>query len=742
MSEGIVKTGLSIDGIDGAFDPEAVSVRESIHGLRRIEVTLGGMPAANPEALLRKGAQIAVAIDDQVVRRFEGVILSVRERFTSSGESGVVLGLGSPLDFLTLTTDCRIHQGKTVIDVVKTVLQDAGIPQDRIADRTTGTYEALPSITQFDETLFAFVSRLLEAEGAFFFLEDGDDGLKIVLGDSPDAHQPMALATLPFIRHRGTPAEAAVRSLTEHDSLRASKVTLQDLDWQRPTLDILAESAEQKQVRTREHYDHPGRHTTAAAGKTRATRRLESFVAGVSGIGGSATTPTMMPGATFELTEPPRDDLGQEYVVTEAVHSWQAEGGGLLGWNVAFRALPKTVPFRPAQTTPRPRIKGVQTAFVTGPSGTEIHTDEHGRVKLKFHWDRHAKTSDDKTSAWVRVAQVQMSGGVAIPRVGWEVLVEFEHGDPDRAVVVGRLFNGTYLPPYTLEANKTKSTLMSYSSPNGAGHNEIRFEDVAGSEHIHMHAQKDHLLIVDNERKTAITTSRMVTIKADEEVTVKGNRTFDVKGLWETTVAGNQTLTVEGERKKTVKKDERVTVNGDRKTTVTGAHTISTEASATIGAEGDVAATISGSLTEESTDEAASLVVGDDMSLTIAGAKTETVKKGKTATTEGKRTMTVGGALMDISGKDLALFVGGKRTSTVGAAWTVTSQKDIELSSADALEMTIGAALTATGATSIAFKVGSSKVLIGQGGVVIDSGKVKITSDGPAAVMGAIVASK
>lgn len=742
MSEGIITVGFSIDGTDGAFVPASVKVKESIHGLRRIDVTLDASPGSNAEKLLRKGAEVAVALDGTLVRRFEGVIFSVVERFSTKGVGGVTIGLGSPLDFLTLTTDSRIHQEMTVIDVVKKVLKEAGIPDDRVASRVTATYEKQPSITQYNETLFAFISRILEAEGAYFFLEDGDQGLKIVLADSADAHQPQTVASLPFVQHQGTITTAAVRTITEHDTIRASKVTLKDLDWQKPDLDLLAESAEQKQVKTREHYDHPGRHLTASAGKTRATRRVESFVSTASGIGGTSTTAAIMAGATFELTEAPRDDLNQEYVVTEATHVWTAEGAALEGWMVAFKALPKSVPFRPAQKTPRPQIKGVQSAFVTGPAGQEIHTDEHGRVKLKFLWDRHAESLDDKTSAWVRVAEVQMTGGVAIPRIGWEVLVEFEHGDPDRAIVVGRMYNGTYLPPYKLPDKKTMSSLMSFSSPNGAGHNEIRFEDAAGSEHVHMHAQKDHLLTVDNDRNAHVTTSRMVTIKLDEEVTVKGNRTFEVKGLWETTVAGNQTLTVEGERKKTVKKDERVTVNGNRKTTVTGAHTISTESNATIGAEGDVAATITGSLTEESTEEAASLVVGDDMSLTIAAAKNETVKKGKTATTEGKRTMTVGGALTDISGKDLALFVGGKRSSTVGAAWTVTSQKDIELSSADALEMTIGAALTATGATSIAFKVGSSKVLIGQGGVVIDSGKVKITSDGPAAVMGAVVASK
>lgn len=737
MSDQLVTVGFTIEGIDGVFAPKAIRVHEAIHGLRRVEVTLAGAPG-NPEKLLKKGAQVSVAVGETQARRFEGIVFAITERWSADG-AGVTIGLGSPLDFLTLTTDCRIHQDKSVIEIVKLVLGEAGVPAARIKDRTTATYPKLESLTQYNESVFAFVARILAAEGAFFFLADAADGLDIVLGDSPDAHEPQPNDKLPFVMHSGTVTSAAVTGLAETDAIRASMVTLRDLDWKKPDLDLTKSSAAKVQVKAREHYDH------TRDGKPRADAQLESFVAAASGIAGTATAPEMMPGATFTLSEGPRDDLNQEYVVTEAVHAWSHEGAANEGWSVSFRALPKAVPFRPAQTTARPRIRGVQTAFVTGPAGQEIHTDEYGRVKLKFHWDRYAGKegpADDKSSAWVRVAEVEMSGGVAVPRIGWEVLVEFEHGDPDRPVVVGRLFNGTYLPPYALPDHKTRSALMSFSSPGGAGHNEIRFEDSADAEHVHFHAQKDHHVTVDNDRNSHVTTSRMVTIKADEEVTVKGNRTFDVKGLWETTIAGNQSLTVEGERKKTVKKDERITVNGDRKLTVTGAHTIATEKSAMIGTEGDVTRTITGTLTEESTDDAANLFVGDDMSLTVAGAMTETVKKGKTATTEGKRTMTVGGALVDVSGKDYGLLVGGKRSSTVGAAWTVTAQKDIELSSADALEMTIGAAFTATGATSVAFKVGSSKVLIGQGGVVIDSGKVKISSDGPAAVMGAIVASK
>lgn len=738
---GVVAVSLQIDGVDGAVMPSSVRVEEALHAPRQMLVAVDGAAlGARGATLLQKSVQLDVTVGGEAVRRFEGVVMRVKESWSATGAS-VLLTIGSPLDFLALSTDCRIFQDMTMPEVCEQVLKDAGVPAARIVKRLSGTYTALESCTQYGETMLAFVSRLLEADGAYLYLEDGDAGLDVVLADSADAHRTLSPAKLPYVTHTGVFLDPAVTSLSEVETLRPSKVTLRDLDWKKPDLDLEAASPEKTATRAREVHDHAGGYLTPAAGKKRAQTRIESFVASASGVTGTSNVPALAPGKTFELEDAPRADLAQEWLVVQVTHVWVPGGDATQPWRCSFRAIPKSVPFRPLAKTPRPRIPGPQTAIVTGPSGQEIHTDEHGRVRLKFHWDRHAKF-DEKSSPWVRVAQLPMSGGLAVPRIGWEVLVEFEHGDPDRPVVVGRLYNATYLPPYPLPAKKTVSTLMSFSSPDGAGHNEIRIDDAAGSEHIHMHAQRDLELKVARERRTNVTTSRMVTIKKDEEVTVKGNRSLDVKGLWEVTVAGSQTLGVDGERKKTVKKDEKVTINGDRKVTIGGSHVVSTEAAATLAAGGDVSTTVAGALTEESTDDATSIVVGDDMSVTVGGPRTETVKSGKSSTTDGKRSVTVGGAQVDVSGKDFSVFVGGKRTSNVGAAWTVTSAADIQMSSRDALEITVGAALTVTGAAGIALKVGSSKVLVGQGGVVIEASKLKIASDGPAALLGALVGSK
>jgi type VI secretion system secreted protein VgrG len=731
---------LQIDGIPaGALTPVSVHIEEAISTPRRMVVEVVGEPAAvRPQAMLRQGVQIDVAVLGQE-RRFEGIVLAVREVWRGTGPV-FHLTIGSPIDLLALSTDCRIFQEMSVPEIVETVLKEAGFSAARIKKRLSENYPKLPSCTQYNETMLAFVSRLLEAEGAFWFFEDGDRGTDLVIGDSRDAHRATTPASLPFITDSGLLGRPAVLSLTEIDALRPSKVTLKDLDWQRPDFDLESSASIAQAGKARELFDHPGGYTTPSDGKRRAKVRMEALVASVSGARMTANVPGISAGRTLELEQGPRDDLAGQWVITQVVHAWSGGTGASNPWNVSFRALPKSVAYRTLPKTPRPRIAGPQTAIVTGPSGQEIHTDEHGRVKLKFPWDRRAKF-DEKSSPWVRVAQIGMSGAMAIPRIGWEVLVEFEHGDPDRPVVVGRLYNATYLPPYPLPSKKTVSTLMSYSSTGGEGHNEIRLDDAAGSEHIHVHAQKDLALTVGHDRTTNVTTSRMVIVKADEEVTVKGNRSLEVKGLWDTTIAGNQTLRVEGERTKTVKKDERVTVNGARKRTIGGSHKVSTEANATFAAGGDVAATIAGTLTE-SADDAASIVVGSDMSVTVGGAKSETAKKGKSATTEGNRTLTVGGALVDVSGKNLSVLVKGKRTSTVGAAWTVTSAADVQMTSRDDLEITIGAALTLTGAASIAMKVGGSKVLIGQGGVTIDASKLKVQANGPAALLAGLVGSK
>ena len=212
--------------------------------------------------------------------------------------------------------------------------------------------------------------------------------------------------------------------------------------------------------------------------------------------------------------------------------------------------MPADIPYRPPLTAPRPLIRGPQTAMVTGPAGEEIWTDKYGRVKVQFHWDREGKR-DEKSSCWVRVSQAWAGpgfGGIHVPRIGQEVIVEFLEGDPDRPLVTGRVYNAQAMPPYGLPASATQSGIKSNSTKGGGGSNELRFEDKKGQEQVWLHAQKNEDIVVENDKTEnvghdetiGIGNDRTETVGHDETMTVANNRTRNV-GVNETvTIGGNQ----------------------------------------------------------------------------------------------------------------------------------------------------------------------------------------------------------
>ncbi len=741
-----LRAELLVDGVDfGVLRPQSLRAAEGMSTPFEIvvEVTVHG--GVDPGALLRKGAQVDLLDGEgKALRHFEGVVMNVVERWgRGSGGDGLgtalTLTIRSPLASLALSSDCRIFQELTAPEIVQKVLVACGIPAARCELRLSGTYLKRASCTQYRETMLAFVSRLLEEEGIFYFFEAAPGGLTLVLGDSARAGTEIALPEVRFTPDAGLTGMRAVHAIGARTKLRPGKVTLNDLDWKRPSLALAATTSDG--ATKAELYDHPGGYVDLAEGKRRAENRIQALAAEAKHVEGTSSVPELAAGHLFKLKKTWDGKLDDDWLVTRVEHTWSgAARAGVGNYTNRFQAIPKSQPFRPPLRTPRPRIAGPQTAIVTGPAEQEIHTDAFGNVKLKFPWDRHAKF-DEKSSAWARVAQVALTGSLCTPRIGWEVLVEFEHGDPDRPIVMGRLFNGTYVPPYALPANKTRSTFLTYSSPGGAGHNELRLEDAAGTEHIHMHAQKDLTVFAANDRDTHIATSSMTVVKVDQTTTIKKNRSVSVGGMCDVTVAGDQSLSVTGTRAKTVQKDEKITVIGDRSLAIKGDHAITTDSFDSTSSGGDVTVKVGGNLEEKARD-AIRVAVGKDSSTTIGGVCSEIAKAGRTATTGGKRTEVVGGLLSVTSSQDLALRVGGKKSSTIGAAWIATAGAEVQLTSSADLEITVAAAMALTGAATIVLKVGSSKVMIGQGGVTIDSPKIKLTSSGPALLAAALVGSK
>ena len=233
-----------------------------------------------------------------------------------------------------------------------------------------------------------------------------------------------------------------------------------------------------------------------------------------------ATRPTLISGHFLETVRTPAHRVERPLAAPEIVHEGkqpQVLGESVTsdvtdhkddfhqGYRNRFLATPWDALYRPAAGTSETQVLGSQTAIVTGPAGEEIHCDQYGRIKVQFHWDRDGQ-SNDKTTCWMRVASGWAGaayGGIAIPRIGMEVLVTFLEGDPDQPLVTGCLYHKENVVPYDLPANKTRSTFKTLSSPGGGGLNEFRIEDKKGAEQIYIHAQRDWDENIEHDQKFA-----------------------------------------------------------------------------------------------------------------------------------------------------------------------------------------------------------------------------------------------
>ena len=288
-------------------------------------------------------------------------------------------------------------------------------------------------------------------------------------------------------------------------------------------------------------------------------------------------------GSLFELVDYPRTDQNREYLIVSASHQIESDayssGGGSEAeevYSCSFTALHSKQPFRPARTTPKPMVQGPQTAIVVGPSGDEIYTDEYGRVKVQFHWDRYGK-HDENSSCWVRVSHPTAGknwGAVQIPRIGQEVIVDFLEGDPDRPIITGRVYNADQMPPFGLPGSGMVSGMKSNSTPGGGGYNEMSMNDTKGKEGITIHGQYDMNTTVENDQTNTVNNKFTETIKSDATIKItEGNYSHDiVAGIADYHVQGALTEKYDATQETTVK--ENLTVKS-----TTGAIAVSADAS-------------------------------------------------------------------------------------------------------------------------------------------------------------------
>jgi type VI secretion system secreted protein VgrG len=442
---------------------------------------------------------------------------------------------------LDKTRNCRIFQDQTVPQIVEKVFKDRGFQDFRLQ---LGTYKAREYCVQYRESDLDFVSRLLEHEGIYYYFEFDADKHTLVLADGTTPHEPKpTYETIEWGQ--------AFAADTTHETLggriiawrpkrelHAEKYTLRDYDFMKPTTrpeghDKAAKMIMQGKL---EKFDYPGGFTDRSAGDGYATIRLQEGQTPRELVEGEAQSHGLAPGYLFTLKE--HKDAAQNATYLTicadyelAVAPYEAANGQRQGWTCKFTALESAMPFRPARVTPRPVIPGLQTAKVVGPSADEIYTDTHGRIKVRFHWDREGNL-DEQSSCWIRVAQMWAGpgwGSQHIPRIGHEVVVSFLEGDPDQPLITGSVYNGLNRPPFALPAEKEVSGVKSRSTQNGGkGYNELSFDDTTGKELVTFHAQKDLKTVVENNEDATVKNRRFTKIGGNDTEVVIGTQNIDL----------------------------------------------------------------------------------------------------------------------------------------------------------------------------------------------------------------------
>jgi len=509
-------------------------------------------PTIDPSKLLGQNVTIALALQNNSYRYFNGYVTRFSQHGILQGLAYYTASVRPWLWFLTRSSNCRIFQAMTAPDIIQKVFRDQGFTD--LKNILTESYVSREYCVQYRETDFHFVSRLMEEEGIYYYFTHENGVHHLVLSDSLSSHDKFpGYEKIPFHTEEGS----TDRSRADHinawefgQEIQPGTYALTDYDFQKPKTDLQAKcNAETKFPHSGyEFFDYPGRYALVKDGESLAGKRLDERQSYFERCNGNANARGLCVGNLFTLQDHPRADQNREYLVIAATYSLQQDaylaGGNspveVKTFDCLFTAVDKKQTFRPSRITPKPLVHGAQTAVVSGPMGEEIYTDEYGRVKVQFHWDRYCKR-DENTSCWIRVAQPWAGknwGMITLPRIGQEVVVDFLEGDPDQPLITGSVYNASQMPPYTLPDKATMSTLKSLSTKGGGGFNEFRFDDKKGSEQVFLHGEFDEDVRIKhdarewigNERHLIVVKDQLEEVDGDKHATVKGDHNEEVKG--------------------------------------------------------------------------------------------------------------------------------------------------------------------------------------------------------------------
>lgn len=616
----------------------------------------------------------------------------------------------------------RIFQEQSVVQIIQSVLQGAGFPQEAVVWHVVEGPKR-EYCTQWQESELAFVLRLLEEEGIFFWFEHSEAGHVLHLADSAAEHQPIedlaGLSFTPWAEQEGR--RDIITQVTYTSRLVPDAVVLRDWNWLTPQHPQEATRSMQGQGGL-ELYEFPGGFSSVAVGKRHAEERLSAARVRQRVLRGVTPCLRLSPGRRFVLFDAEPAPINREYLLLEVRHVFEDPTAGTLAdeagrYQAELTAVPSDVEFRPPRTTPRPQVVGKESGVITGPPGEEIHVDEYGRVKVKFYWDREGQM-DDTSSCWIRVQQQNTASSQILPRVGWEVEVGFLNGDPDRPVVLQKLYNTETMPPYALPDNLMQSALQSSSSPGGGGTNELRLDDSNGGMMFFLHAQKDLSLEAGNNLTEQIAVDESVQVTADctsnvagtEDVAISGDQSASITGQMVQDTAGSKSVAISAVDQWGVGGMHAINVAGQRTEDIGGLLNVLAE-KVEENFKADLSTRVGGVLSINSVSPIMESVKGNKTE-TVAGAKLELINKAK-AENIGLAKLLTAGAVNIKTGKDLSMEAGAAMAITTGGPMAIKCGGDFNLTGSS-VTLTVGKATVKAGAkleaTPASVKVKGSSV--------------------------------
>ena len=616
-------------------------------------------------------ATVRLRRKDKKDRFFNGVVSRISENARVKERPSFEVTIVPKLWLLTKNSDCRIFQRKSVPQIIKSIFTDRGI-QDSLVDKLNGSFPKHDYLVQYRETDFNFVSRLMELEGIYYFFDHSDGRHQMVLANDTSCHQNLdGYAKLPFLPDQFSAIGDRIVDWRHEAQIESESVTLRAFDFKAPNTKPKGTKKVDLDNATKfELFDYPVEFHVPNDAKRYSRVRAEELAASAESFTAKTDCRGIVVGGKFQLSDPSkqlRADQLNTYMISSvscrgSVSSYQSgQSSADEEFSCGFRGVRSTRVFRPARLTPKPVVSGAQTATVVGPSGTHIHTDKYGRIKVQFHWDRYG-TSDQNSSCWIRVSQVWAGrgwGGLIIPRVGHEVVVDFLEGDPDRPIVTGRLYNELAKPPVNLPANASISGLRSDTvGTDGGGYNEVMMDDTAGKELLNLQAQFDMKTLVKHDQTDHVQNNRKTNVDVDDAETIGANQTNIVGKNRTETVGKSESLTVAMMRTHTVGINEAITIGVAQQITVGAAQTITVGAAQalTVGAFRQSTVALSDSLTVGKT---LTINAGDEITIKTGDASI-VMKKDGTITIKGKNILISGSGKISVKADGDVTIKGSK----------------------------------------------------------------------------------